>query len=116
MTIRDDFKKINNLFNNIIQIAILYFDKLPGFLLSAITCKTTYSRNSYLENMSICYIEILYELIGILRSICGLDSRTKFFFDTYSEYVKPYLDNIIDLGVLNYLLRVVRDLSWINFM
>jgi hypothetical protein len=66
--------------------------------------------------MPVCYFEILYELILILKAICGLDSRTKFFFETYNEYIQPFLDNILDLGLLNYLLKVVRDLYLVSFM
>jgi hypothetical protein len=66
--------------------------------------------------MPVCYIEVLYELILILKTLCGLDSRTKFFFESYNELINPYLDNFIELGVLNYLFRVVRDLNLVNFM
>ena len=69
-----------------------------------------------MDNLSICYIELIYELIIILKVICGLDSRTVFFFEKHEEYIQPFLENLIDLGIVNYLLRVIKDLNLINFM
>ena len=84
--------------------------------MTAALSKSAYNRNSYLENLSICYFELVYELIIILKVICGLDTRTNFFYETYREYIQPFLENLIELGIVSYLLRVVKDLNLINFM
>jgi hypothetical protein len=84
--------------------------------MTASMSKSTYNRNSYLESLSICYFELVYELIVILKVICGLDTRTNFFYETYGEFIQPYFENIIELGIVSYLLRVVKDLNLTTFM
>jgi hypothetical protein len=99
-------RRINNFFCTIIQVVILYFDKLPKLLSEAKII--VYANNAYLHNIPVSYIEAIYEIVLILKSITGLDKRTQFFFGSYN--FDRFIEQLIDLGFIQFCIKSMKDL------
>jgi hypothetical protein len=100
-------RRINNFFCTIIQVIILYFEKLPKMLSEAKALH--YSRSSYLQNIPINYIEAIYEIVSILKTITGMEKRTSFFYG--NNNFDAFVDQLIDLGYIQFCMRAIKDLN-----
>jgi hypothetical protein len=70
-----------------------------------------YTKHAYLNNIPISYIEALYEVTAILRTVTGLYKRTAFFFDLHRDSFDNFIEQLIELGFFQLSLKCLKDLS-----
>jgi hypothetical protein len=101
-------RKVESLFNNIVQISVIYMEKIPKFL--AEINGMIYERHSYLSSFPISYLEASYELFLTLKNIFGFNKRSENFFSEYHGYFRTnFLNEFIDLGCVNLLNRFLKE-------
>jgi hypothetical protein len=101
-------RKVESLFNNIVQISVIYLEKIPKFV--AEINGMIYERHSYLSSIPISYVEACYELFLTLKNIFGFNKRSESFFSQYHGYFRTnFLNEFIDLGCANLLNRFLKE-------
>lgn len=114
-SLREDLKKVENLFHNIVQISVLYIEKLPRFISEIVSSNLPYEKHSYLQYLPVSYLEASYELFLTLKSIFNFHKRSEKFFSEYGKFFKiSFITEFIDLGFINLTHRFLRDSNNLN--
>jgi hypothetical protein len=79
-------------------------------MLSEAVSGIKYSQNGYLQNIPVSYIEAIFEIVLILKMITGMDKRSSFFNEANRDSFDSFMDQLIDLGYIQFCMRCVKDL------